>query len=234
MVAVTNADAHSRQLQPADDRPPGRVRRRRHQRRRQAVQRVALHRQRVGEARARASRTRRFGSASSASLGGTTNFHTVIGNTTVTANEWVRLSATYDFVVQLTEPDALRRVGERNAVLLHRRFRLDVRAAAGGGTRHHRRCTRRSRTIVPGRRRGLAGRPGRRARVPALETLQQRHLRKRHEVGHVEPTEGTFAFATADAQVAFAKAHNMAVRATPSCGTTRTPPGCSTTLPARR
>ena len=45
----------------------------------------------------------------------------------------------------------------------------------------------------------------------------------------LQPTEGNFTFAAADAQVAFAKAHDMRCEAIRSCGTSRHRRGCSTT-----
>ena len=59
----------------------------------------------------------------------TETFHQVVGNTTVTANAWVRLQATYNQALANSLADALRRVGQRDPVVLHRRLQHHLRPA---------------------------------------------------------------------------------------------------------
>ena len=145
------------------------------------------------------------------SLGGTTNFNTVIGNTTVTANAWVRLRATYDFVFNY---DSLTLyvesasgtpsfyiddfeltfvpppVAERDISSVHDAFSglFHVGAAVWQGD--------------------LAGEHA------FLLSKHFNSVTSENDMkwSSVEPTEGNFTFATADAQVAFARSHDMAVR----------------------
>ena len=145
------------------------------------------------------------------SLGGVTNFNTVIGNTTVTANAWVRLRATYDFVfnydtltlyvesasgtpsfyiddfnLTFVPPP----VAERDITSVHDAFPglFHVGAAVWQGD--------------------LAGEHA------FLLAKHFNSITSENDMkwSSVEPTEGTFTFAAADAQVAFAKSHGMAVR----------------------
>jgi endo-1,4-beta-xylanase len=145
------------------------------------------------------------------SLGGTTNFNTVIGNTTVTANAWVRLRATYDFAfnysaltlyvesasgtpsfyiddfdVTFVPPP----VAERDITSVHDAFsgQFHIGAAVSQGD--------------------LSGEHA------FLLSKHFNSITSENDMkwSSVEPTEGNFTFATADAQVAFATAHDMAVR----------------------
>lgn len=145
------------------------------------------------------------------SFAGATTFHTVIGNTTVTANEWVRLRTTYDFVLNyqsltlyvesasgtasfyIDDFDLMfvpPPVAERDIAPLHERFagRFDIGAAVWQGD--------------------LSG--------------EHAFLLSKHFNGvtsendmkwsSLQPSPGTFVFTNADAEVAFAKARNMKVR----------------------
>ncbi len=144
-------------------------------------------------------------------LGTTTTFHTVIGNTTVTADQWVRLRTTYDFVfnyqaltlyvesnsgtpsfyiddfdLTFVPPP----VAERDIAPVHPAFAgmFDIGAAVWQGD--------------------LAGEHA---------FLLSRHfnsITSENDMkwGTLQPTEGTFNFASADAQVAFAKSHGQRVR----------------------
>ena len=99
-VAVTDGRRAQRQPQPADQQPhrdlpgPGL------QRHQCDVQRIALRRVSCGRSwrpgqaatQLRVSLQRNLGTT-------TTTFHTVVGNTTVTADAWVRLQATYDLAL---------------------------------------------------------------------------------------------------------------------------------------
>jgi endo-1,4-beta-xylanase len=145
------------------------------------------------------------------SFGGTTNFNTVIGNTTVTANEWVRLRSTYDFAfnytslslyvesasgtasfyiddfdVTLVSPP----VAERDIDSVHEAFTSEFQIGAavwqGDLTGEH----------------------------AFLLSKHFNSVTSENDMkwGPIEPTEGVFNFANADAQVAFAKAHNQVVR----------------------
>lgn len=142
---------------------------------------------------------------------GATSFHTVIGNTTVTANEWVRLRTTYDFVfnyesltlyvesasgtasfyiddfdLTFVPPP----VAERDITSVHEAFSdlFDVGAAVWQGD--------------------LAGEHA------FLLTKHFNSVTSENDMkwGSLQPTEGTFVFTNADAQVAFAKANNQAIR----------------------
>jgi endo-1,4-beta-xylanase len=144
-------------------------------------------------------------------LGTTTTFHTVIGNTTVTAGDWVRLRATYDFVfsyqsltlyvesasgtasfliddfdLTFVPPP----VAERDIASVHEAFSNDfaVGAAVWQGD--------------------LAGEHA------FLLSKHFNTVTSENDMkwGTLQPAEGTFAFGNADAQVAFAKAHNQSVR----------------------
>ena len=145
------------------------------------------------------------------SFGSTTSFHTVIGNTTVTAGQWVRLRTTYDFVfsyqsltlyvesaggtasfliddfdLTFVPPP----VAERDIASVHEAFSNDfaVGAAVWQGD--------------------LAGEHA------FLLSKHFNSLTSENDMkwGTLQPAEGTFAFANADAQVAFAKAANQSVR----------------------
>jgi endo-1,4-beta-xylanase len=145
------------------------------------------------------------------SLGGTTNFNTVIGNTTVTANAWVRLRATYDFAfnyssltlyvesasgtpsfyiddfdVTFVPPP----VAERDITSVHDAFSglFHIGAAVAQGD--------------------LSGEHA------FLLSKHYNSITSENDMkwSSVEPTEGNFTFAAADAQVAFATSHDMAVR----------------------
>ena len=144
-------------------------------------------------------------------LGSTTNFNTVIGNTTVTANEWVRLRTTYDFAFNY---DALTLyvesasgtpafyiddvhvtfvpppVAERDISSVHEAFAglFEVGAAVWAGD--------------------LSGEHA------FLLSKHFNSLTSENDMkwGSLQPTEGTFTFGAADAQVAFARSRNMAVR----------------------
>ncbi len=144
-------------------------------------------------------------------LAGVTNFNTVVPNTTVTDDQWVRLRVTYDFVfnyqslslyvesaagtasfyiddfdVTFVPPP----VAERNIASVHEAFSglFQVGAAVWQGD--------------------LAGEHA------FLLSKHFNSITSENDMkwSSVEPTEGTFTFATADAQVAFAKSHSMAVR----------------------
>lgn len=145
------------------------------------------------------------------SLGGVTNFNTVVGNTTVTANEWVRLRSTYDFAFNY---DALTLyvesasgtpsfyiddfdltfvpppVAERDIPSLHPRFadHFELGAAVWQGD--------------------LSGEHA------FLLTKHFNSLTSENDMkwDALQPSEGNFSFAAADAQVAFAKAAGMSVR----------------------
>jgi endo-1,4-beta-xylanase len=145
------------------------------------------------------------------SFAGATTFHTVIGNTTVTANEWVRLRATYDFVLNyqtlslyvesasgtasfLIDDFELRfvppPVAERDIASVHEAFSglFPIGAAVWQGD-------------LSGEHAFLLGKH--------FNSVTSENDMK---WGSLQPTEGGFNFAAADAQVAFAKARGMAVR----------------------
>jgi endo-1,4-beta-xylanase len=141
-----------------------------------------------------------------------TTFHTVVGNTTVTANAWVRLQATYDdalanssltmyvesasgtasfyiddFSITFVQPA----VAERDIPSVYQTMApfFPIVGAA----------------VIPA---DITGEPG---------FLLSKHFNSITSGNDMkwdatEPTEGHFQFTNADAQVAFAKAHNMHVR----------------------
>jgi endo-1,4-beta-xylanase len=142
---------------------------------------------------------------------GVTNFNTVIGNTTVTAGQWVRLRTTYDFTfnyqsltlyvesasglasfliddfhVTYVPPP----VAERDIASVHEAFASDfaVGAAVWQGD-------------LTGEHGFLLGKH--------FNSITSENDMK---WGSLQPAEGTFNFANADAQVAFAKARGQAVR----------------------
>ena len=144
-------------------------------------------------------------------LAGSTTFHTVIGNTTVTSGAWVRLRTTYDFVfnyqsltlyvesasgtpsfliddfdLTLVPPP----VAERDIASVHEAFSNDFPIGAA---------------IWQG---DLSGEHA------FLLSKHFNSVTSENDMkwGTLQPAEGTFAFAAADAQVAFARAHNQAVR----------------------
>jgi endo-1,4-beta-xylanase len=142
---------------------------------------------------------------------GATTFHTVIGNTVATANEWVRLRTTYDFVLNYQSLSLYVEtaagtasfyiddfeltfvpppVAERDIPSVHEAFAglFDVGAAVWQGD--------------------LTGEHA------FLLSKHFNSLTSENDMkwGSLQPTEGTFNFANADAQVAFARARNLPVR----------------------
>jgi endo-1,4-beta-xylanase len=144
-------------------------------------------------------------------LGGTTNFNTVIGNTTVTANQWVRLRTTYNFAFNYTALSLYVEsasgtasfyiddvnvtylpppVAERNIPSVYEALANDFRVGAavwqGDLTGEH----------------------------AFLLTKHFNAITSENDMKWqtLQPTEGAFNFAPADAQVAFAKAHDIPVR----------------------
>jgi len=144
-------------------------------------------------------------------LGSTTTFHTVIGNTMVTSGAWVRLRITYDFVfnyqsltlyvesatgtasfliddfdLTFVPPP----VAERDIASVHEAYTNDFPIGAA---------------IWQG---DLSGEHA------FLLSKHFNSVTSENDMkwGTLQPAEGTFAFAAADAQVAFAKAHGQAVR----------------------
>jgi endo-1,4-beta-xylanase len=144
-------------------------------------------------------------------LNGTTNFNTVVGNTTVTADQWVRLKTTYDFTFNY------------NSLSLY------VESASGTPSFY---IDDFDVTFVPP--------PVAERNIPSVfQTLAQyfpvgsavwsgdlagehAFLLTKHfnsvtsendmKWGSIEPTEGNFNFGPADAQVNFARSNNMLVR----------------------
>ena len=142
---------------------------------------------------------------------GATTFHTVIGNTPVTANEWVRLRTTYDFVLNyqslslyvesaggtasfyIDDVDVTfvpPPVAERDIPSVHEAFAglFEVGAAVWQGD--------------------LSGEHA------FLLSKHFNSITSENDMkwGTLQPVEGTFNFANADAQVAFAKSRNRSIR----------------------
>ena len=144
-------------------------------------------------------------------LGSTTTFHTVIGNTMVTSGAWVRLRTTYDFVFNYQSLTLYVESASGTASFLIDDFDL---------------------TFVPPpvAERDIASVQEAYANdFPIGAAIWQGDLSGEHAFllskhfnsvtsendmkwGTLQPTEGNFAFAAADAQVAFAKAHGQRVR----------------------
>ena len=121
-------------------------------------------------------------------LNGVTNFNTVVGNTTVTADQWVRLRATYDFVFNYTSLTLYVESASGTASFYIDDFDLTF-VPPPVAERDIASVSRDAGSLLPRRRRGLAGRPRRRARVPVEEALQQHHVGERHEV-ELDPADG--------------------------------------------
>jgi endo-1,4-beta-xylanase len=142
---------------------------------------------------------------------GATTFHTVIGNTLVTANEWVRLRTTYDFVLNYQSLSLYVEsasgtasfyiddfdltfvpppVAERDIAPVHEAFTglFEVGAAVWQGD-------------VSGEHAFLLS--------THFNSVTSENDMK---WGSLQPAERTFNFANADAQVAFAKSQNQAIR----------------------
>ena len=144
-------------------------------------------------------------------LAGVTNFNTVVPNTTVTENQWVRLRVTYDFVFNYQSLSLYVESSEGTASFYIDDF--DV-------------------TFVPPpvAERDIASvAETLSAYFPVGAAVWQGDLSGEHAFlltkhfntltsendmkwGSLQPTEGAFSFAAADAQVSFAKAHDMPVR----------------------
>jgi endo-1,4-beta-xylanase len=144
-------------------------------------------------------------------LNGVTNFNTVVPNTTVTDAAWVRLRATYDFVFNY------------NSLTLY------VESSSGTPSFYiddfdltfvpppvaERDITSVHETLSPFFPVGAAVWQGDLTGEHAfLLTKHFNSITSENDMkwSSVEPTEGTFTFAAADAQVALAKAHGMQVR----------------------
>jgi endo-1,4-beta-xylanase len=144
-------------------------------------------------------------------LGGVTNFNTVVPNTTVTADQWVRMRATYDFVFNYTA------------------LTLYVESASGTPSFYiddfdltfvpppvaERDIASVRETLAPYFPVGAAVWQGDLAGEHAF--LLKKHfnsITSENDMkwSSLQPTEGNFTFATADAQVALAKANEMRVR----------------------
>jgi len=145
-------------------------------------------------------------------LGTTETFHQVVGNTTVTAGAWVRLTATYDMALANTSALLYVESGDGSTSP----FYIDdfsvtyVQPAV-------------AETDIPSVYQTLAAYfPVGAAVIPADIQGQAGVLLAKHfnsmtsgndmKWDATEPTEGNFTFAQADAEVAFAKANNMRVR----------------------
>ena len=142
-----------------------------------------------------------------------TTFHTVVGNTNVTANAWVRLQATYDVALANSSLTLYVESTSGTPSFYIDDFKHHVRAAGRRRARHPvglpdagRPTSRSAPPCVPADIHGRAG-------VPAGEALQQHDLGQRHEVGRDRADRGHLHLhARPTPQVAFAKANNMRVR----------------------
>jgi endo-1,4-beta-xylanase len=144
-------------------------------------------------------------------FGGVTNFNTVVPNTTVTAGEWVRLRATYDFVFNYTALTLYVESSSGTPSFYIDDFDLTFVPPP----KAERDITSVHETLSPFFPVGAAVWQGDLAGEHAF--LLKKHfnsLTSENDMkwSSVEPTEGSFTFATADAQVALARANLMQVR----------------------
>ena len=144
-------------------------------------------------------------------LGGTTNFNTVIPNTTVTANAWVRLRATYDFAFNYNSLSLYVESASGTPSFYIDDF--DVTLVPPPVAERD----------IPSVYQSLAGFFAVGAAVSQVRIQGEKaFLLTRHfnsitsendmKWSSLQPTEGTFTFNAADAQVSFARTNNMAVR----------------------
>ena len=139
-------------------------------------------------------------------------FHTVVGNTTVTNGAWVQLAATFDSALANTSLTLYVETASGNQSFYIDDFKITFipprgrRAGHPVGVPDHG-------PVLPGRR-GGAARPISPANSAVLLTKHFNSITSENDMkwDATEPTLGTFTFANADAQVAFAKANNMQVR----------------------
>jgi endo-1,4-beta-xylanase len=144
-------------------------------------------------------------------LNGVTNFNTVVGNTTVTADQWVRLRATYDFVFNYSQLTLYVESASGTAPFYIDDFDLTFVAPPVA----ERDIASVHETMAPYFPIGAAIGQGDLAGEHAF--LLKKHfnsITSENDMkwSSLQPTEGSFTFATADAQVALAKANNMHVR----------------------
>jgi len=146
-------------------------------------------------------------------FGGSTSYNTVVPNTTVTADQWVRLRAVYDFAFNYTSLSLY--VESASSTGPFPSFYIDdFKLTYVPPPRAERDIDSVYETLAPFFPVGAAIWP------PDL-TGEHAFLLARHfssvtsendmKWSSIEPTEGNFSFAAADAQVAFAKAHGQAV-----------------------
>ena len=144
-------------------------------------------------------------------LNGVTSFNTVVGNTTVTADQWVRLRATYDFVFNYSQLTLYVESASGTASFYIDDFDLTFVpppvAERDIASVHE--------TMAPYFPVGAAVWQGDLAGEHAF--LLKKHfnsITSENDMkwSSLQPTEGNFTFATADAQVALAMANNMQVR----------------------
>ncbi len=173
-----------RQLQPADQQPhrhlPG-AGLRRHQR---DVQRVALRRLAVGQARARPGR--HAAAREPRSKAGHRDGDLPPGRRQHDRHRQCLGAPAGDVQPgsgqQLAH--ALRRVGQRDPLVLHRRLQHHLRPSSRRRAQHPVGVPVGRRVLPDRRRRGHSRRhPAERARIPPQQALQQHHLGQRHEVG---------------------------------------------------
>jgi len=144
-------------------------------------------------------------------LAGVTNFNTVVGNTTVSADQWVRLRATYDFVFNYSQLTLYVESASGTASFYIDDFDLSFVpppvAERDIASVHE--------TLAPYFPVGAAVWQG--DLVGEHAFLLKKHfnsITSENDMkwSSLQPTEGNFTFATADAQVALAKANGMQVR----------------------
>src|SRR5262249_3204891 len=138
-------------------------------------------------------------------------FHTVVGNTTVTSGSWVRLATTYDVALANTSLTLYVESNSGTASFYIDDFQITFIPPPVA----ERDIASVFQTLAPffpiGAAIGQADLSGEHA---FLLTKHFNSVTSENDMkpGSLQPTEGNFTFATADAQVSFAKANNMRVR----------------------
>ncbi len=144
-------------------------------------------------------------------LNGVTNFNTVVPNTTVTADQWVRMRATYDFTFDYNSLTLYVESASGTASFYIDDFNLTFVPPPVA----ERNIVSVFETLAPYFPVGAAIWQGDLAGEHAfLLTKHFNSITSENDMkwSSTEPTEGTFTFTAADAQVALAQAHNMRVR----------------------
>ena len=140
----------------------------------------------------------------------TTSFHTLVGNTTVTNGAWVMLAATFDNALANTSLTLYVETASGNQSFYIDDFKITFIPPAGRGAGYPVGVSDHGPVFPVGSAVRGADLSGQSA---VLLTKHFNSITSENDMkwDATEPTLGTFTFANADAQVAFAKANNMRV-----------------------